>query len=89
MSEHSQPSARELLAYNVRRLRAGCGWTQEDLAEKADMDRSFLAHVERQARNVSLDSIERIALAFAVPITELFRDIDTLMPPSRKRASRN
>lgn len=76
MSGFSSIPARELLAYNMRRLRAAYGWTQEDLADRAQMDRSFLAHVERQARNISLDSVERIALALEVSIAELFREMD-------------
>lgn len=88
MSDNPPPSARELLANNVRRLRTAYGWTQEDLADKAGMDRSFLAHVERQARNVSLDSIERIAAAFAVPIAELFQQTEPT-PPFRRRTAQN
>lgn len=87
MSGHHRLTARELLAYNVRRLRASYDWTQEDLADKSGMDRSFLAHVERQARNISLDSIERIAFAFEVPIAELFREMEKLAP--RKRSTRS
>jgi len=86
MSGSPSSSARELLAYNMRRLRSAYGWTQEDLAFKSEMDRSFLGHVERQARNVSLDSIERIALAFEVPIAELFRELDSHQ--ARKRTIR-
>ncbi|MCT7307140.1 helix-turn-helix domain-containing protein [Ralstonia wenshanensis] len=58
----------------MRRLRAEQGWTQEELAHRSGLDRSFLAHVERCARNVSLDVIERIATAFELPIADLFRD---------------
>lgn len=58
----------------MRRLRAERGWSQEELSFRSGLDRSFLAHVERCARNVSLDSIERIAAALELPISELFRD---------------
>jgi transcriptional regulator with XRE-family HTH domain len=87
MSRVHQPSARELLALNIRRLRAAYAWTQEDLAWQADMDRSFLVHVERAARNLSIDVIERLALALEVPVAELFRVPD--VTPSRKRAPRH
>lgn len=66
-------SARALLAENVVRLRAERGMSQEALALEAGLHRTFVAHVERQARNISLDNIERLAVALNVPITELLR----------------
>ena len=66
-------TARELLAMNIVRLRREKGWSQEDLALEAGLHRTFVAHVERQARNISLDNIERLAVALNVPITALFR----------------
>ena len=64
-------SARELLALNVIRLRGDLGWSQEALGFEAGLHRTFIAHVERQARNVSLDNIEKIALALGVQVHEL------------------
>lgn len=65
-------SAREILARNIRSLRAMRGWSQEALALEAGLHRTFVAHVERGARNISLNNIERIALAFKVPLSRLF-----------------
>lgn len=62
------PLARELLATNIVRLRREKGWSQEDLALEAGLHRTFVAHVERQARNISLDNIERLANALQVSI---------------------
>ena len=67
-------NARALLAKSVVRLRAERGLSQEALAFEAGLHRTFVAHVERQARNISLDNIERIAIALGVSIPELFRD---------------
>ncbi len=61
------PTARETLAANVVALRTARGWSQEALAFEAGLHRTFIAHVERQARNISLDNIERIAMALEVP----------------------
>ncbi|WP_284617464.1 helix-turn-helix domain-containing protein [Aquabacterium humicola] len=66
------PSARELLAINMIRLRRAKGWSQEALAFAAGLHRTFIGHTERQARNASIDSVERIANALEVPIHELF-----------------
>lgn len=65
-------SARELVALNMIRLRAKKGWSQDALALEAGLHRTFIAHVERHKRNISLDNIEKIALALEVPIGELF-----------------
>lgn len=71
----SQPrraqSARELLALNVIRKRGALGWSQEALGFEAGLHRSFIAHVERQARNISLDNIEKLAVALGVRVHEL------------------
>lgn len=66
-------SARGVLAENLRRLRSEHHWSQEDLAFEAGLHRTFVAHVERQARNISLDNLEKLARAFGVPTFELLR----------------
>jgi transcriptional regulator with XRE-family HTH domain len=63
--------ARELLASNVIRLRGGLGYSQDELALEAGLHRTFVAHVERRARNISLDNVERLAAALQVPVHEL------------------
>jgi transcriptional regulator with XRE-family HTH domain len=65
------PKARELLAMNLVRLRREKGWSQEDLALEAGLHRTFVAHVERQVRNISIDNIERLANALQVSIHSL------------------
>lgn len=61
-------SAREVLASNLVRLRTEKGWSQEALAFECGLHRTFVAHVERRARNISLDNIERLAVALEVPV---------------------
>ena len=68
----SAVSARELLALNIIRKRGDLGWSQEALAFEAGLHRTFIAHVERQVRNISIDNIEKIAVALRVRIHELF-----------------
>ena len=74
MVSHSLPVgfAREVFAANMRAMRAERGWSQEVLAFETGLHRTFIAHCERGARNISLDNIEKIARAFNVPISELF-----------------
>jgi len=69
---HPAGFAREVLATNMRAMRAERGWSQEFLAFETGLHRTFIAHCERGVRNISLDNIEKIARAFNVPISELF-----------------
>lgn len=63
----AQPSPlRAVLARNIIRLRQERKWSQEQLAFEAGLHRTFVAHVERHARNISLDNLEKIALALGV-----------------------
>jgi transcriptional regulator with XRE-family HTH domain len=71
-----QPSARDILAGNLRRLRAAHGWSQEQLAHEAELHRTFVAHVERGVRNISIDNIEKLATALEVTPASL------LTPPT-------
>lgn len=63
--------ARAILATNLRALRAAKGWSQEDLAFECGLHRTFVAHVEREVRNISIDNIERLARALGVTVGEL------------------
>jgi transcriptional regulator with XRE-family HTH domain len=67
-------TARSILAFNLIRLRQERGWSQEELAFRSDLARTYVAHIERQARNASIDNIEKLADAFLVPIQDLFQD---------------
>jgi transcriptional regulator with XRE-family HTH domain len=69
-------TARRLVAQNVRVLRLMRGWSQEALADAAELDRSYIGDIERAERNVSLDSLERLAQAFGLTLTDLIREPD-------------
>lgn len=56
----------------VRQLRTERGWSQEQLAEKAQLHRTYVVEVERGHRNASLDVIDALATALAVPVHALF-----------------
>lgn len=64
-------SARRHLAANIRKRRLALGWSQEELADRTGVHRTYLSGLERAARNPSLDVLERIAAALQVPLGEL------------------
>ena len=66
-------NARAVLAANLVALRRQREWSQEALAFEAGLHRTFVAHVERGVRNLSIDNIERLAHALGVQPFELLR----------------
>ena len=59
----------------VRELRIVHGLTQEALAQKASLHRTYIGGIERGERNVSLVNIEKIANVFDISITSLMGDL--------------
>jgi len=57
----------------VRRLRNAKGWSQEELAKKAGLHRTYIGSIERSERNVSLLNIERIAHALNIQTKDLLK----------------
>lgn len=56
----------------VRALRKEQGLSQEALAALADIDRSYIGHIERGEKNVTLTKIYQISNALSVDIRDLF-----------------
>jgi transcriptional regulator with XRE-family HTH domain len=61
-------------AGTVKTCTRGASWSQDALALEAGLDRTFIAHVETLRRNISLDNVERLALALDVRVAELFAE---------------
>ena len=78
---HFSTAAREVLAVNLIRLRAQRHWSQEALAFESGLHRTFVAHVERRKRNISLDNVERLARAFGLEVFELLTPMHQKPPP--------
>ncbi len=70
----TQPvSLRTRFGAKVRKVRLSRGWTQEHLAEKANVSLNFLNLIERGQRAPSFDNLERLAKVLRVPVYELFQ----------------
>jgi transcriptional regulator with XRE-family HTH domain len=61
----------DVFARNVRLLRQQAELSQEGLAERAGLHRTYVGSIERGERNVSLENIERLAKALKVPASRL------------------
>ncbi|WP_066708733.1 helix-turn-helix domain-containing protein [Celeribacter ethanolicus] len=57
---------RDIVARNMRKLRADRGWSQEYLANKAGLNRTYLSAVERSEQNISIDNLYRVAEGLGV-----------------------
>lgn len=61
-----------LLAEGIKSLRRAKDWSQEQLAERASIQRSYLADLERGHRNPSVRTLVKVANAFGVAVPALF-----------------
>lgn len=62
---------RQIFAANLRARRNAKGLSQEDLADLAEIDRTYVSLLERCEYSASLDVVERIAVALNVDPSEL------------------
>ncbi len=69
----AKTKARELVRFgsNVRKLRESKDWTQERLAEKADLDQTYISGIERGERNLTILSVTKLARALGTIASEL------------------
>jgi transcriptional regulator with XRE-family HTH domain len=74
MARGGAQSARQILARNVRRLRLDQELTQEALANAANLRQGFISDLESAKLDVRIDSLERLAKALAVRVSDLFEE---------------
>ena len=65
-----------LFGRNVARFRNKCGFSQDTLAEKADLDRTYISGIERGVRNPGIKTVLRIARALNVTVGDLCKQVD-------------
>ena len=65
----------ELVGKRIREVRKEKGFSQEELAARADLDRTYMTSVECGRRNISIVNLHKIAKALGVTLEELFRGI--------------
>jgi transcriptional regulator with XRE-family HTH domain len=62
--------------HNVARIRNERGFSQDKLAEKADLDRTYVSGIERGVRNPGIKTVIRIAKALNVNVGELCKGVE-------------
>jgi transcriptional regulator with XRE-family HTH domain len=62
---------RKTLAENVRALRSRLDISQEELADRCNLHRTYVGAIERAERNVTLSTLEVFSEALGVPVPDL------------------
>jgi transcriptional regulator with XRE-family HTH domain len=68
----------------VRQLRLAAEMTQEDLAHRCGLFRTYMSRIETGAANPTLTMIHALAGSLRVPVAALFEDDAAPKPPRRK-----
>ncbi|MPZ40605.1 MAG: helix-turn-helix domain-containing protein [Rhizobiales bacterium] len=64
---------RQVVGRNLRRLRNAKGWSQEELAFKASVDRSYISQLETGVYSASVTVLGKLAKALGVEVSELLK----------------
>ena len=57
---------REILAYNLKKYRRSRGMSQEELAHRADIDRTYVSLLERRVYSATIDTLGKMAEALEI-----------------------
>lgn len=60
-----------IVGETIRVERKRAGLSQEELAEKADLNRNYIGEIERAEKKITLETLQRIAKALKLRITDL------------------
>lgn len=63
------------LGKRTRSLRLDRGWTQEELAHRTGLNRSYMSEVERGKSDVSLSTLQKIAKTLGISLAELLTGV--------------
>ena len=67
---------RQKFGKRIKELRQNKNLSQEGLAYLANLDRTYIPSIERGDRNVSIEVIQKLSIAFDIKISELLKDLD-------------
>ena len=72
MGDKSQSDIKRRFGKAIRRRRRELDLSQEELAERAELHRTYVSDIERGDRNPSLENIEKLAKALNIRVSDLF-----------------
>ena len=64
---------REVLALNLRKLRRAKGLSQEELAHRAEIDRTYISALERSVYAAGIDVVDRLARVLGMEAADLLQ----------------
>ncbi|MDE5457245.1 helix-turn-helix domain-containing protein [Bradyrhizobium sp. CSA112] len=64
---------RRTVARNLRRLRQQSGLTQEELADRANLNRNYVGMIEREENSPTVDALEQLSVALNVSPISFFK----------------
>lgn len=73
-------SSRASIANNIRRFRLEMRLSQEQLALRSEVDRTYISGLERGLRNPSVDLLDKLAAVLSVDTVRLFEVSDDELP---------
>ena len=60
----------------VRKVRLEQGISQEELADRCGLHRTYISDVELGKRNISLENIERISISLNRTLSDFFKEVE-------------
>ena len=81
-------SAKELLVTNIRNKRLERSWSQMKLAEESSLSTGMIGDIETGKKTPSLESLDKIAAAFNIPVHYLLRDPELLVENEIAKSNR-
>ena len=64
----------KVFAFNIKKYRTALGLSQEELAEKCGMHRTYISAIECCRRSIALENVQKLADALEVETYKLFME---------------
>lgn len=75
---------RQILAANLRTYRKAAGLSQEELAHRADIDRTYISALERSVYAAGIDVVDRLATVLGVTAADLLKPVEGTTARSKR-----
>jgi transcriptional regulator with XRE-family HTH domain len=72
VSQNNQQSIKQRFGKAIRRRRRELDLSQEELAERAELHRTYISNIERGELNPSLETMEKLVKALDITVSALF-----------------